>query len=267
MKVAKGYCRVSTQQQVDEHMSLFTQQKRIERYCEENKYELGRIYVDAAVSGLKMDRPEFNKMMDGLKPGETVIVCELSRFSRNMKNTVETFSKFEEMGVNFISLNPPLDLSTPEGKILLKYGSMLSQVEESLSEHISSSMKILSAGGKLRSRPPFGWRFVSKDEDMVQVPEQQQVIEKIKRLHGEKLGYTAIAKKLNEDGDNLCLEANKKSKKKKTPIFYAQTVKRILIDCGLVADEKGERTPLEQRLRSNYKQEVQSSDASTDEIH
>lgn len=258
MKVAKGYCRVSTQQQVDEHMSLFTQQKRIENYCEENGFELGRVYVDAAISGQKMDRPEFNKMIGGLKTGETIIVCELSRFSRNMKNAVETFAKFEEMGVNFISLNPPLDLSTPEGKALLKYGSILSQVEESLSEQVSSSMMALSAEGKLRSRPPFGWKFVSKGEDLAKVPEQQAVIEKIKRLYATKPSYTGIAKKLNEEGDNLVLEANKKTQKVKTPLFHAQTIKRILIDEGLVVDEKMQRPPLEQRIKSNYKQEVQT---------
>ena len=62
------------------------------------------------------------------------------------------------------------------------------------------------------------------------------MIEKIKALHVLGYGYTQISKALNANGDNASLQLNKQkiNLNGKTPIFYAQTIKRILIEHGLV---------------------------------
>src|SRR5690606_41487956 len=81
---------------------------------------------------------------------------------------------------------------------------------ENISSHVKANMNQLAKEGKLRSRSPFGYKFVGKDQDL-----QQQVVEKIKALHAEALGYNEIAKKLNDEGDNM-------SGKDKIQLFYDQ---------------------------------------------
>jgi len=50
-QTAYGYCRVSTDQQVDSGISLDEQQRKIEARCLEHGSNLERIYVEAGVSG------------------------------------------------------------------------------------------------------------------------------------------------------------------------------------------------------------------------
>jgi DNA invertase Pin-like site-specific DNA recombinase len=72
--------------------------------------------------------------------------------------------------------------------------------------NVKANLQQLSSVGKLRGPPPFGWRFISKEADFEEIPEQQAIIS----LRKSGLSYTKITNKLNEDGDDL-------HKKKKVP--------------------------------------------------
>ena len=50
-----GYVRVSTTGQVKEGFSLGQQKEEIARFCDENGYELVKVYEDAGISGAKVD--------------------------------------------------------------------------------------------------------------------------------------------------------------------------------------------------------------------
>ena len=84
-----GYARVSTEQQ-----SLNRQIDRLqEAHCE-------RIFSDK-MSGTKKDRPELSMMMNTIREGDTIIVCELSRLSRKVKDIFDIVEKIRELGANF----------------------------------------------------------------------------------------------------------------------------------------------------------------------
>lgn len=121
--------------------------------------------------------------------------------------------------------------------------------------HVSNNMQRLSKEGKLRSRAPFGYKFVGKDRDLEPEPSQQAVIEKIKLMHAANMKLAQIAKELNTKGDNLVLLNNKKTlPEHKIPLFYAQTVKRILQDQGIIPlANPDNRVSLEQRIISHHK--------------
>ncbi len=105
-----GYARVSTEQQ-----SLNRQLDRLqEAHCE-------RIFSDK-VSGTKKDRPEFTMMMNTIREGDTIIVCELSRISRKVKDIFDIVEKIRELGANIKSLKEEwLDTTTPTGKLLFTF--------------------------------------------------------------------------------------------------------------------------------------------------
>ena len=50
-----GYVRVSTAGQVKEGFSLEQQKEEIVNFCEENGYDLIKMYEDAGISGAKAD--------------------------------------------------------------------------------------------------------------------------------------------------------------------------------------------------------------------
>lgn len=71
-----GYARVSTKGQEKNGDSIEAQEKNLlEKGCQE--------IVKDSFTGTKSDRPNFNKLIDDLKSGDTLMVTKLDRFARN----------------------------------------------------------------------------------------------------------------------------------------------------------------------------------------
>ena len=102
-----GYARVSTVEQNIERQEVALQ----ELGCE-------RIYIDK-LTGATLDRPEFNKMMDFVRDGDTLIVSEYNRLSRSTMDLLTTLGILEDKGVVVKSMKENLDTSTPQGKLML----------------------------------------------------------------------------------------------------------------------------------------------------
>ena len=265
LPIARGYCRVSTTKQGEDGISLDTQKKRIQDYCANNFIQLEKVYEDV-LSGKDMNRPQLVSLLNDIKKGEYLIIVELSRLSRSTKDALIILEQVKEKGCKIVCMNPNFDLSTAAGEMIYTMLMAVHRLErQNISAHVSRNMQQLSAEGKLRSRPPFGFRFVGKDKDYEPVPEQQVVIEKIKDLYinhgkdGKTMALSRIAAKLNEDGDNAALTLNKKTPKEKDSVFYAQQIKRILIDCKLLVGKgNDERIPIEARVVSHRKNRTEA---------
>jgi hypothetical protein len=94
-----------------------------------------------------------------------------------------------------------------------------------ISANVSANMLRASREGKLRNRQPFGYKFVGKDKDFEEIPEQMIVLNKILIWHDRGINNSKIAKYLNDSGDNIVLSLNKKDK---IQLFYPETVRNIL---------------------------------------
>ena len=81
-----GYARVSTKGQAKDGNSLEVQEKALK--------EAGatKIYTDS-FTGTKTDRPEFDKLINVLEKGDTLVVTKLDRFARSMTQGSELVSK------------------------------------------------------------------------------------------------------------------------------------------------------------------------------
>ena len=56
------YCRVSTDGQ-----NAATQETICREYCERNKYEIFKVYIDTGFSGAKTSRPAFDEMLKDMR--------------------------------------------------------------------------------------------------------------------------------------------------------------------------------------------------------
>ena len=137
-----GYARVSTEQQ-----SLNRQIDRLqEAYCE-------RIFSDK-VSGTKKDRPEFTMMMNTIREGDIIIVCELSRLSRKVKDIFAIVDKIHELGADIKSLKEEwLDTTTPTGKLLFTFIAGISQFERDMIHERTMGLNAARKRGRLGGRP------------------------------------------------------------------------------------------------------------------
>ena len=106
-----GYARVSTKGQAKDVNSLEAQEKAL------RESGANEIYVDA-FTGTKTDRPEFDKMMDKIQKGDTLIVTKLDRFARSMTQGSELVSDLIEKGIKVYILNIGVMDNTPSSKLI-----------------------------------------------------------------------------------------------------------------------------------------------------
>ena len=108
-----GYIRVSTVKQANEGNSLEGQTKLLL----ENGVPQENIYQDA-YTGTKTDRPQFNKLLNELKEGDTLVVTKLDRFARSMIEGSKIVNDLIEKGVKVNVLNIGLMDNTPASKLI-----------------------------------------------------------------------------------------------------------------------------------------------------
>lgn len=87
-----GYARVSTKAQARDGNSLEAQKDALKAAGAE------KIYVDA-FTGTKMDRPEFEKMKNQLRNGDSLIVTKLDRLGRSVSQASSVITELLEDGV------------------------------------------------------------------------------------------------------------------------------------------------------------------------
>ncbi|MBC5998380.1 recombinase family protein [Romboutsia hominis] len=108
-----GYIRVSTVKQANEGNSLEGQTKLLL----ENGVPQENIFQDA-YTGTKADRPQFNKLLNELKEGDTLVVTKLDRFARSMIEGSKIVNDLIEKGVKVNVLNIGLMDNTPASKLI-----------------------------------------------------------------------------------------------------------------------------------------------------
>jgi DNA invertase Pin-like site-specific DNA recombinase len=117
-----GYARVSTADQEP--------RMQIEALLRDGLIE-GDIYHEK-VSGAARKRPQFNRMMKELRPGDVVTVWKLDRLGRTLRQVLDTIDKLKERGAHLRILTQQLDTSTPMGKCMLAMVAAFAELERDL---------------------------------------------------------------------------------------------------------------------------------------
>lgn len=106
-----GYARVSTTGQAKDGNSLEAQ---IQLLKDNGATE---IYADS-FTGTKLERPELDKLLKVIKPGDTFIACKLDRVARSMTQGSRLVNELIEKGVKVNILNIGIMDNTPSSKLI-----------------------------------------------------------------------------------------------------------------------------------------------------
>ena len=116
-----GYARVST---LDQNLDLQMQVLR--------KSGCKKIFREK-VSGVCRERPEFQRLLDRLRHGDTVIVWKLDRLARSTRDLLETMEIIREAGARFQSLSEPwANTTTHAGKLIMTVFAGIAEFERDL---------------------------------------------------------------------------------------------------------------------------------------
>ena len=106
-----GYARVSTLKQSKDGNSLEAQRELLEKNGAEIIYE-------ERFTGTRIDRPELDKLLEVLKPGDTVIVTKLDRVARSISKGSELIESLIEKDITVNILNLGIMDKTPASRLV-----------------------------------------------------------------------------------------------------------------------------------------------------
>ena len=140
-----GYARVSTiEQNLDRQLEAL------------NKFGCEVIYSDK-LTGVTKERPQLVALFDVLKEGDTIVITDLTRFSRSTRDLFDLVDVIKEKKANIKSLKDTwLDLSSdnPYGEFLFTVMSAVSQLERDLTKmRQKEGIAIAKKKGIYKGRP------------------------------------------------------------------------------------------------------------------
>lgn len=113
-----------------------------------------RVFTDTA-SGSLESRPELNKVLDQLRPGDTLVVWRLDRLGRSIRHLIDQLAALQEQGVEFRSLQENIDTSSSGGRLVFHLFASLAEFERDLiRERTNAGLKAARARGRTGGRPP-----------------------------------------------------------------------------------------------------------------
>ncbi len=200
-----GYTRVSTEGQEDK-TSLDEQTDRIAALAKARGWSLTSTFREVA-SGTTFDRPEFQKMLTLLAPGDSVVVLALSRFSRSIVDGYSTLLEWEKRGIALLSATETIDTSTAMGRHMLRIVLEFATAErEVLLERIEAGRKRNAAAGGFNGGPiALGYRAAPKGAKapFIVDEEQREIVRKLFLLYGT--GRFSLAEVRHRAGCRLSL--------------------------------------------------------------
>lgn len=158
------YLRVSTKAQ-----DTKSQEPELRRWAKAHGVDWSTARIPDKFTGTSMDRPGFNRMMEGVRAGtvKTIVVWRLDRLGRTAKGLTALFDELVRLGVNLVSLKDGLDLSTPAGRLMANVLASVAAYEtEVRAERILAGQAKAKADGKTWGGSVPGRRLKVTDEQV-----------------------------------------------------------------------------------------------------
>lgn len=209
-----GYCRVSTEDQRSNGVSLGAQRERLAAYATAHGLDLVGIEEDAGVSGATKParRPGLARVLAAIRGGEAdgLIVIKLDRLSRTTRDTLDLMDAARSQNWRLVSVDEHLDSGTASGRLVVTVLAALSQMErEQVGERTRVALDEIAREGRARSRfVPFGYRTAENPErttlaagdrsPLVPHKTEQTLLNKMLKLRADGLGPRRIARDLND---------------------------------------------------------------------
>jgi len=144
-----GYARVSTRDQSADRQEADLLAAGVRR---------DDLYIDHGVSGARASRPAFDRALNALIDGDTLVITTLDRLGRSTQNMLAFAQELRDRGAGLRVLNlggGDVDTATPMGSMLFTIMAALAQMEHEIKrERVTDSIKKRrDAGMDLGGRP------------------------------------------------------------------------------------------------------------------
>jgi len=138
-----GYARVSTRDQ------------NLEMQIDALKKAGCEVIYKEKASGRKTDRKQLEKLLNHIRPHDTLVVYSLDRLGRTVKQLIDLISDFKTQHIHFKSISEGVfDTTSPMGEAILQIIAILKAMEVNISrERTMSGLAAARARGRTGGRP------------------------------------------------------------------------------------------------------------------
>jgi len=198
-----AYCRVSTDKS-DQLNSLEAQKQFFADFAQKNGHVLVRLYADEGISGTKIkNRKEFLQLLRDAESGlfEMVVVKDISRFSRNTVDLLQSTRKLKTLGIETTFLSANMGVLGNSEFVLTIFGALAQEESANTSKRVKFGKKINAEKGRVPNIV-FGYDKTIGDYFNLGINEAEAAaVRQIFRWYAEEgYGTAKIAKMLNESG-------------------------------------------------------------------
>lgn len=188
----------------DQANSFESQQRYFKEYIDRQPdWELYEIYADKGITGTSTKkRVRFNQMIIDAHMGKfnIIITKEVSRFSRNILDTISYTRELKTLGVFVIFMNDGIATSDADAELKLSImGSLAQEESRKTSARVKWGQTRRMEQGVVFGRSMLGYDVT--DGKMTINPEGAEIVRLIFHKYGnEKKGTSVIARELREEG-------------------------------------------------------------------
>ena len=131
-----GYARASTNDQ----------ETRLQRDAL-RKAGAERVYEEKASAVAK--RPELERCLANMRPGDVLVVWKLDRLARSLRDLLTILERLHAAGAGIRSLTEPVDTATPAGMLMVQVLGAVAQFERSIiRERVMAGQRAARARGQ-----------------------------------------------------------------------------------------------------------------------
>src|SRR3990167_5848255 len=200
-RTAVGYVRVSTDMQAAEGLSLDAQRNAIQAYCSMHGLRLIKICQDVE-SGGKAARAGLAEALAA--KADVMVALKFDRVSRSIKHFCEMYEEhFADGSKELVAIRESIRLDSALGRALVSILLVFAQMErEATGERTREAISHIRRNGYHFGKIPYGYKTVPATNNpryriLVEDPDEQKTLAKIKELVESKHGLTEIARLLN----------------------------------------------------------------------
>ncbi len=102
-----------------------------------------------------MMRPQIERLLDQLRPGDVIVVTKYDRLSRSLQDLLSIVERIRAKGAGFRSLAEDIDTTTPAGRLVFHVFASIAQFErERIAERTKEALAAARKRGRVGGRPP-----------------------------------------------------------------------------------------------------------------
>jgi DNA invertase Pin-like site-specific DNA recombinase len=181
------------------------------KYCIERKLIISSIEIDDGVSARNPKKLQgLQTIISNIESGETLLVLDLSRFSRNTLGGLQILEDLHKRNVKIYSVLDGMNYDTPAARHCVRTTISCAELESDIkSAKLKASIQnIKNMGGYIGSRAPFGYKIIREGHlrKLVKNISEQNILSTLYNIdytitsNNVKPRFLEISKQLNQRG-------------------------------------------------------------------